>query len=231
MLTPRLQTIADSVLAGKPMADIGTDHGYIPVELVKRGTVPSAIAADINPGPLSKATALAERAGLTDRIATRLGSGIGVLVPGEAATIVIAGMGGYLIAEILDAHPDTALAAERLVLQPMNNSPYLRHYLEDNGFEIVKEELAREDQRVYEIIIARKGQMQITDAADYLIGYRARQQGHPLLKALIRRKMAMEQRILDHTAGQETENAAMQHAKSREVLTLLEEVYHDSSLT
>lgn len=230
MLTPRLLTIFSNVLQEKPMADIGTDHAYLPVELVRGQVVPRAIASDINTGPLERAQAHIVRAGLSEKIETRLGSGLTVLSPGEVSTIVIAGMGGYLITELIEASLDTAHAADRLVLQPMNNAEVLRHFLEDNGFKIIKEDLAREDRRIYEIIVACSGEMHFNREVDYLIGYEAQAVGHPLFKDMIERKIEMAMRVANHTRNGSTEAAREQHVRSMALIEMLKEVIHECKM-
>ncbi|MDO4289524.1 MAG: class I SAM-dependent methyltransferase [Eubacterium sp.] len=185
MLTPRLEAIAQLVLPGEVLADIGTDHGYLPVALAASGKIPRAIAADVNAKPLEKAKNCIAEAGLSDKIETRLGSGLSVLAPREAATIVVAGMGGCLIKDLLAAEAAVARLAKRLILQPMNNGAVLRRFLEENGYAIIDEVIAKEEPRVYEIIVASQGEMKITDPLDYDIGFEARKRKHPLLLDLI----------------------------------------------
>ena len=227
MLTPRLKVIAQAVLSGLPMADIGTDHGYLPVALVSSGKIPSAIAADVNVKPLEKARGCILKAGLVDRIEIRLGSGLSVLEPGEAATIVMAGMGGYLIRDLLRESEAVAKAAECLILQPMNNGAVLRHFLEDNGYVITDERIASEGSKVYEIIVARAGAMTISNPLDYDIGYLAAERGHPLLKTLIAAKLVKERRILDSTVGKTTAEARKQYQRSTEKIAALTEVKYE----
>ena len=127
MITERLQCILNYV-DSEVIADIGTDHAYIPIELVKKNRVKRAIAADINEGPLKIAQKNIKSEGLSDRIETRLGSGISVLEKGEAGQIIIAGMGGELIEYIIKSDIETAKGSE-LLLQPMNNQYELRKFL------------------------------------------------------------------------------------------------------
>lgn len=155
-LSPRLATVAACVLPGRPLADVGTDHAYIPVTLVTAGTVPAAVATEVNAQPATAARAAITGAGLTDRIAMRLGSGLSVLTPGEAATIVIAGMGGQLIRDILEQGQAVAASAARLVLQPMRDHLAVRHWLWGHRWVLVDERLAQEGQHMYTIIVAER---------------------------------------------------------------------------
>lgn len=154
-LTDRLLKIASLVSYGKKIADIGTDHGYIPVYLLKEGRVPFAVLADVNKGPLDNACKEVIQNNLLDKVDLRLGSGIEVLEIGEIEEVIIAGMGGILISELLDAKKQVAHNVEKLILQPMQAQEELRRYLLNNGYEILEEVLVREDFRIYEIIVAK----------------------------------------------------------------------------
>lgn len=153
-LTPRLQTIYNHI-TGKTLADIGTDHAYLPIALAESDRIKTAIAADLNPGPLQIATENVKKHSLTDKISLRLGDGLAPIAPKEADIILIAGMGGELISKILAAHPETAKSAERLILQPMNAQPELRKWLFENSYTILKEDLATEGYKVYNILLVK----------------------------------------------------------------------------
>lgn len=155
MITKRLQCILNYVNSNT-IADIGTDHAYIPIELANQKKIKKAIAADINKGPLEIAQNNIDKEGLSDIIETRLGSGLSVLKKDEAEQIIIAGMGGELIEAIITADYEIALNSE-LLLQPMNNQYELRKYLMSNGFKILEEDIAIEGFKVYNIIKASRG--------------------------------------------------------------------------
>ncbi len=151
-LTPRLKKIADLVPKNNCTADIGTDHAYIPIALVEQNICPQAIASDINRGPLNRAEANIKKHNLSEKIQTRLGAGLVTLSPKEAEVIIIAGMGGLLIADILEKSRDVADSAKLLLLQPMTAVSELRRYLTENGFEITGEYLEAEDEKLYNIL-------------------------------------------------------------------------------
>ncbi len=134
------------------VADIGTDHAYLPVYLCKTGAAINAIASDIRPGPIERAKATITSYGAQDTVETRLGGGLSTIEPGEADAIVIAGMGGLMIAEILDADILTVSRSKRLILQPMSSIPELRLYLCRNGFNILAEYLAKEERKLYVVM-------------------------------------------------------------------------------
>ena len=155
-LTPRLINIASHV-NGATAADIGTDHAYVPIELVRNGCCTRVIASDIRPGPAETARDNVRKYMCGDRIEVREGPGLSVIEKAETEDIIIAGMGGILIRDIIEADIEKAKAA-RLVLQPMNSQYELRHYLLDNGFEITEEDISVEGFKVYNLIVAVKGQ-------------------------------------------------------------------------
>ena len=154
MLTPRLEMILQNIKTDK-IADIGTDHGFIPIELAKRGK--TVIATDANAGPLDSARKNIEKNGL--EISLRPGNGLAPLSEGEAEEIIIAGMGGELIKKIISNDLEKARSS-RLILQPMSLQAELRRFLTENGFEIVSEDLAKEDRKIYNLIIAKAGKAQ-----------------------------------------------------------------------
>lgn len=151
MITPRLEMILRHV-KGQTAADIGTDHGYIPIKLAGMGM--KAIATDINEGPLNSARANAQKYGAD--IDLRLGPGLAPLVPGEADCIIIAGMGGEMIEKIISADYETA-RQPLLVLQPMSQQYGLRKFLRRAGFRIICEDLAREGNKIYSLFTVKSG--------------------------------------------------------------------------
>ena len=157
MITPRLQSILNYSHADV-IADIGTDHAYIPISLINEKKARHVIASDLKEGPLNSARRNIDAAGLGEKIETRLGSGISVLAPGEAEQIIIAGMGGELIENILRENPEIAEKSE-LLLQPMNAQYELRKYLLHHGFTIQYEDISVEGFKVYNLMIAKKGEV------------------------------------------------------------------------
>lgn len=161
MITPRLKTIINHI-DGKIIADIGTDHAYIPIFLIENGPADYIIASDIREGPVTIAKDNIKKHNLEDKIEVRLGGGLSVLKDGETDTIIIAGMGGVLISDIIDENIDIAKKA-KLVLQPMNAQYELRKYLLSHGFKITNEDICVEGHKVYNIIVAENGKPNIFD--------------------------------------------------------------------
>ena len=158
-LSPRLAAVGRLVPGGAPLVDVGTDHAYLPAALVQRGHIPSAVAADLRQGPLSRARETVREYGLTGKIAFRLCDGLTGIRPEEAGSIAIAGMGGETIAHILSAAPWVREQGVSLVLQPMSSLSDLRLWLQRNGYAIVREELAREGETLYTVMLVKAGEM------------------------------------------------------------------------
>ena len=169
-LQPRLRAIADLVPPGSRLADIGTDHGYIPIDLLLDGRITAAIATDIGELPLDHARRTARRCGLTEGINFRLGDGLGPLSPGETDVIVIAGMGGDSIADILAASP-WAREGPLLLLQPMSKAEVLRAFLPENGYRVEAERLAADKGKLYPILTVQGGAMAPAAAAEAWGGF------------------------------------------------------------
>ena len=148
-LSKRLQAVASLVQRGTTAADIGTDHAYVPVHLVRSKAVPRAIAMDINEGPLLRAKETVRSFGLEDVIEIRLSDGLEKLRPGEAGCIIIAGMGGPLTIRILERHPEVTRSASRLVLQPQSEIRQVRAWLFRQGMTIIREDMVLEDGKYY----------------------------------------------------------------------------------
>ena len=160
-LTPRLRLLADWVPPGARLADVGTDHAYLPVWLRLHGRVVSAIACDLREKPLARARETGRAYG-ADGIDYRLGNGLEVVEPEEADTIVIAGMGGENIAAILARAPWTAAGKHTLLLQPQTRAEALRAFLAENGYAIRREALAEDRGTIYPVMEAGGGEMSLT---------------------------------------------------------------------
>ena len=160
-LTPRLRLLADWVPSGARLADVGTDHAYLPVWLRLHGRVVSAIACDLREGPLARARETGRTWGV-DGVDYRLGNGLAVVAPKEADTIVIAGMGGENIAAILAQAPWTADGRHTLLLQPQTRAEALRAFLAENGYAVRREALVEDRGTIYPVMEAGGGEMSLT---------------------------------------------------------------------
>ena len=154
-LQPRLQCLADCVPQGTRLADVGTDHGYLPVWLLQNGRIASAIASDINAEPLEHARRTAAEYGVT--LDLRLCPGLDAVAPNEADTVAIAGMGGETIIAILQA-AGWDWRGKTLLLQPMTKAELLRRYLTEHGFRIVSERLVLDKGTIYPVLTVEAGE-------------------------------------------------------------------------
>lgn len=157
-LSKRLETVASFVGEGSRIADVGTDHGYIPIVLTERRKAAGAIAMDIGFGPLQRAVEHIRERGLEERIETRLSDGVQGLAPGEADTVIIAGMGGELVIHILEGGAHLWDAVQHWILSPQSELGKVRRFLEIHGFLIAKEDMVEEDGKYYTVMdVVRKG--------------------------------------------------------------------------
>lgn len=153
-LSERLRAAADMVSPGYRIADVGTDHGYLPIWLLLNEIVPSAIGMDINHSPLSRAKDNSIAAGVSGEMELRLSDGLSALKPGEADVITICGMGGPLICRILAAGQDIAKSAKELILSPQSDIPAVRIFLRTNGYQITDENMVCDGGKYYVIMKA-----------------------------------------------------------------------------
>ena len=144
-LSKRLQAVAGLVTAGSVLADIGTDHAYIPIWLTESGRIRGAVAMDVNPGPLERAEENIREHGLKDHICTRLSDGFAALKPGEADCAVIAGMGGGLTVRILREGRSIVRTLKECILQPQSEIEKVRAFLLEEGFFFLREDMVEED--------------------------------------------------------------------------------------
>ncbi len=220
-LGKRLATIAALVPPGSSLADIGTDHAYLPVYLVSEGLVPRAIAGEVNPGPFAAAGEALARVGLADRVSLRFGDGLTVLVAGEVDTVVIAGMGGLTIIEILAARPEVTGSLKRLILQPMQAAAPLRRWLAENGWRLVAEALVEEDGRLYEVMAAEPGLVEAYEPILDDIGPLLWARRHPLLKDHLAALLAQANKVAAEMAASPQ---AASSAKYREYLAKISQL-------
>ncbi len=225
-LTDRLLKIASLVTKGKKVADIGTDHGYIPVYLLNKGYIDFAILADVNKGPLENAKSEVRHNNLTDKVDLRLGSGIEVLNENEVDEVIIAGMGGILISELLEAKKSVAHNLDKLILQPMQAQGELRKYLLNNGYEILDEALVKEDFRIYEIIVAKytSKNTSVEDEIYYEVGKKLIENKDLLLNEFIDKKIFMYNSILKKLEGKTGEEIDKKVEISKDKISKLEKL-------
>ena len=169
-MSKRLDKIASYVEDGIGVADVGTDHGYIPVMLRRRGYDGNVIGTDINEGPLNKARRSLLEAGFEDSVTLKLCDGLDGVDPQSVNTVIVAGMGGDTITGILDRAEWCAREDVRLILQPVTKAEILRYWLVNNEFCITEEALVKENGTIYQIICAKPGQSEKCSDAELFTG-------------------------------------------------------------
>ena len=224
-LSQRLSSVASMVTAGNCLADVGTDHGYVPIYLYERNIIPRAIAMDVNKGPLERAALHIAESGMKEAIETRLSDGLTALKPGEADSVVIAGMGGPLIIRILSAHPEVTESLKELILQPQSEISEVRIWLYEQGYEIVEEHMVFEDGKYYPMFKAVKNleAKKLTDL-EYKYG-KLSVLGEPeVLRAYLVREIANKQNILQKLSEETTEKSKGRAVEIKALLAELEEM-------
>lgn len=220
----RLKTIASLIDECNRISDVGTDHAYLPIYLIKMGICKEAIASDINIGPVEKAEHNIKREGLENKIICRLGAGLTTIEPYEVDCAIIAGMGGNLIRDIIEESKDVFKSLKYAVLQPVQNPDILRKYLYESGYDILEEELCIDEGKYYEIIkVKYNNEPKVLDDIYYEIGEKLICKRHPLLKEYINHKVNKYANILSYI-DDETELAKLRRIELEKKIRKLEEI-------
>lgn len=197
-LSKRLQAVADLVTEGTVVADVGTDHGYIPIYLIKMQKAPRAFAMDVNEGPLKRATEHIYANGMSDRIETRLSNGVKELLPGEAECVVIAGMGGALIIRILEEGQAVFRQLKEFVLQPQSELAKVRKYLNDHKYSVIAEDMVLEDGKFYPMMKVTNGCESAYTELELRYGRKLLQEKHPVLNKFLKKELIGKEKILEN---------------------------------
>lgn len=187
-LSKRLELVASFVKEGSILADLGTDHGYIPIALIERGVAGGAVAMDVRAGPLLRAGKHIRMHELEDRIETRLSDGAMLLKPGEADTVVIAGMGGELVIHILEGGRHLWDSVDQWVLSPQSELWKVRRFLKEQGFMISREAMVEEDGKYYTVMEAARGEMGEMTEAQLCYGKCLIRDKDPVLRDYLRKE-------------------------------------------
>ncbi|WP_339198341.1 tRNA (adenine(22)-N(1))-methyltransferase TrmK [Solibacillus sp. FSL R5-0449] len=168
-LSKRLETVASFVPTGAIVADIGSDHAYLPCYLVHKGIAARAVAGEVVKGPYESAVKQVRTEGLTDKITVRMADGLAAVEEADEITAVtIAGMGGPLIVSILEKHPQALKTVTRLILQPNIHAKAIREWAMANGWAIQDEVILEEDGKIYEVLVLQRGEMKLNEAQTLL---------------------------------------------------------------
>lgn len=221
-LSKRLKFIASHIEKCKSIADIGTDHGYIPIYAVKNNLCESAIASDINKDPVRKSKLNISLEGLSERIETRLGGGLEPIKTKEVEGIIIAGMGGNLIRDILEEGKNKLPFFKFIILQPAQNPEVLREYLYNNGYKILEEDLCFDD-IYYELFKVVKNNEEHTkvDNIFYEFSPILLKKKHPLMLPYLESKEEKYKKILGFIKD-DSESAKKRKEEVKEKLNFIE---------
>lgn len=216
-ISDRLIQVAELVPKGSRLADVGTDHGYVPIWLLEKGNIPSAIAMDVNRGPLLRARENRDKYGYQKVMELRLSNGLEKLRPGEADTVLIAGMGGPLMIQILEEGRENGRGVSAWVLQPQSEIPLVRRYLITHDFDIVDEIMLIDEGKYYMAMKALPGEAEPWDDIEYLFGKHLLERRHPVLKEFLEK----EKRIYLKILNQLTQNHQSGTVRCNEVTSYL----------
>lgn len=226
-LSKRLQAVADMVTKGNLVCDVGCDHGFVSIYLVKSGISPGVIAMDVNDGPLQAARAHIEEYLLTDYIETRLSDGVREVARGEVQTLICAGMGGRLMKRILEEGADKIRTMEELILQPQSELQGMRRFLREQGYMIVDENMILEDGKFYPMMKVKVKQLPTEETEN--VAYVAETEEiqriwdkygpvllagrNPVLRSYLEREYNICREILDNLKN----NGSRQYNREREI--------------
>lgn len=224
-LSERLLHIAGQIRAGQTLADVGCDHGYLPIYLVQKGCMQRAIAMDINEGPLQRAVEHIEREALGAYIQTRQSDGLEKLSPGEADAVIIAGMGGNLTIDILTRGENVVRTLDQLILEPQSELAAVRAFLRENNYFVEAEDLVLEDGKYYPIlrvlpkrssdVLTFSGESGLPPAVLDAYGHRLLAAHHPVLLSFLQKEKKQCEQILAGlpTEDSESERIALRRAE------------------
>lgn len=223
-LSERLMQVSRFVPKGSRLLDVGSDHAYLPIYLCEQGLVTAAVAGEVVEGPYQSALDNVSRYGLEQRIAVRLANGLESFDETDAIdTITICGMGGRLIADILDAGKSKLDKVSRLILQPNNREDDLRRWLQDNGFRLVTETILQENDKIYEIFVVEHGHMSLSEKelrfGPYLV-----EQSAPIFMVKWQRELSKLTWALDQIPQEHVDQRRVVEVKIKQI----KEVLHES---
>lgn len=237
-LSKRLQAVASLVTPGKRIADIGTDHAYIPIYLIEESRCISAVAMDVNAGPLQRAEEHVQEAGLQEMIELRRSDGLEKLEPYEVKSIVIAGMGGGLVMRILSAHPEVTCSLEECILQPQSEIAHVRRFLLETGFTFTAEEMVQDDGKYYPMmkVIPPKNRAAFSterrregkpfskawSETELRYGKLLLEKQHPVLKEFLLREYTIHKKILEGLEGKSGEKIRIRRKELKKDLDYIE---------
>ncbi len=223
ILSKRLTTIASLVPQGSRVADVGTDHGYTPIYLVRNGIAVSAIAMDVRSGPLSRASDHVKEYGLEDKIELRLSDGLDSLHADEADAVIISGLGGPLMIDMLTRGEQVAKTVKTFVLSPQSDIPGVRVFLREHGYRIEKEVFLKEEGKYYTIMVVTHGISRPGRYIDDLFGKELLDRADPVLKEYLEKEQDRYRQLIPNLERASREETRERGQKMKEELSFIEQ--------
>ena len=221
-LSKRLQAVANLVSVGLTVADVGTDHGYIPIYLLENGKCAKALAMDVNRGPLLRAKEHIVEHGLEEMIETRLSDGVKQLRIGECEAVVIAGMGGALTIKILEEGKEVFKSLTEFVLQPQSELYKVRKYLIEQGYRITAEDMVQEDGKFYPMMKVINDESDTYNAIEFRYGKCLLSKKHPVLRVFLEKEKNTKKNILQNLQKEDGEHIEVRKKEIEEELEGIE---------
>lgn len=222
-LSRRLSAIASFVPKGSRVIDVGTDHAYIPIYLVEQGIAETCLATDINKGPLEKAKKNLVAHGI-ECVTLKQTNGLAGIEIGSGDVVMISGMGGYLIIDILEKSLPLVQSMKKLILQPQQDIVEVRKYLHEIGFIIEDETFVEDEEKYYTIIVAVPGKERYEKAYEYLYGKCLIEKKSPVLKKWVAEKLMKQQGIYKAIEMQTSFSVLKRKKELEEEIQILKEV-------
>lgn len=215
-ISERLKTVASFVTEGMKVADIGTDHAYVPIYLIREGKIPSALAMDVGAGPLQRAREHIAEQGLSEKIETRLSNGFSAFQKGDAQSVVIAGLGGELMIQILNLGKDVISEVSEFILSPHSEIHKVRSYLMEQGFSIVRETMLCEEGIYYTIMRAVYGRGDYETEPEIWYGKRLLEERNPVLLEYLKKEYTVRMQIEEKLSRVQNDNAVRRRTEIKE---------------
>ena len=237
-LSKRMQSVADMIQPCDAVGDIGCDHAFVSIYLVEQRRAKRVIASDVRRGPIAIAKRNIEAMNLSDQIEIRMGDGLDTIVPGEVNAVVLAGMGGMLMIDILERGEEVVTRCDQLVLQPQSDIEKVRRYLAEKGYHLADEQMLIDAGKYYNLLDVRVHEMVQKDEYDcskladdwcYMYGGSLLRKKDPVLRSLLVKRRDTTAGLINSLSGKNTENAAKRlktvKAEQKTICAVLKQVY------
>ncbi len=237
-LSKRMQSVADMIQPCDAVGDIGCDHAFVSIYLVEQHRAKRVIASDVRRGPITIAKRNIEAMNLSDQIEIRMGDGLDTIVPGEVNAVVLAGMGGMLMIDILERGEAVVARCDQLVLQPQSDIEKVRRYLAEKGYHLADEQMLIDAGKYYNLLDVRVHEMVQKDEYDcskladdwyYMYGGSLLRKKDPVLRSWLVKQRDTTAGLIDSLSGKNTENAAKRlktvKAEQKTICAVLKQVY------